>query len=72
MFLIGFEFEEVNAFVNHLLNVALFLVENERTRLYLGEVQDVIDQEKHQFCAIKSSFIVDLAALEIDFVFQEL
>ena len=71
-FLIGFEFEEVDAFLNHLLNIAIFWVENERTGLYLGEVQDVLDQEKHQFCAIKCCFVVDLAPLEVDIVLQEL
>jgi hypothetical protein len=69
MFLIGFEIEEVNTFLNHLLNVALFQVDNERAGLYLGEVQDVVDKEKHQFCAVKSCFIIDLATLEIYFFF---
>ena len=67
-FLIGFELEEVNAFLNHLLYVALFQVENERSGLDLGEVQDVFDQKKHQFRAIKSSFVVDLPPLEVDVV----
>jgi hypothetical protein len=67
-FLIGFEFEEVDAFLNHLLNATFFQVENERAGLYLGEVHDVLDQEKHQFGAIKSCFIVDLAPLEVDIV----
>jgi hypothetical protein len=71
-FLIGFELEEVDAFLNYLLNVALFQVENERARLYLGEVQDVFDQEKHQFGAIKCCFIVDLSSLEVDMILQEL
>jgi hypothetical protein len=71
-FLIGFKLEEVDAFLNYLLNVALFQVENERARLYLGEIQDVLDQEKHQLGAIKSCFIVNLAPLEVDIVLQEL
>jgi len=71
-FLIGFELEEVDAFFNHLLDIALFRVENERARLYLGEIQDILDQEKHQFCAIKCCFVVDLAPLEVDIVLQEL
>ena len=71
-FLIGFEFEEVDAFLNHLLNATLFQVENERAGLYLGEVHDVFDQEKHQFRAIKCCFIVNLAPLKIDIVLKEL
>ena len=67
-FFIGFELEEVDAFLNHLLNATLFQVENERAGLYLGEVHDVLDQEKHQLSAIKSCFIVDLAPLEVDIV----
>jgi hypothetical protein len=71
-FLIGFEFKEVDAFLNHLLNATVFQVENERAGLYLGEVHDVLDQEKHQLGAIKSCFIVDLAPLEVDIVLKEL
>ena len=44
-FLLGFELEEVDAFLCHLLNVALFQVENERPGFYLGEIQDVLDKE---------------------------
>ncbi len=67
-FLIGFELEEVDAFLNHLLYAALFQVENERSGLDLREVQDVLDQKKHQFRTVKSSFIVDLPPLEVDVV----
>jgi hypothetical protein len=68
----GFEPEQINALLDHVLQVEVFVAKNEGPRLYLRKVENVFNQEKHELRAIQGCFIVQLSTLVIYVIFEQL